>query len=94
MGTESLGMMPVSDMTQEILVVKNLPCDAGNASSIPDQRTKIPHTEGQLSLLPLLLSPRAPALMSNNWRVCGPQQKILHKTREIPMLQLRPDPAK
>ena len=40
--------MPVSEMM--VLVVKNLPCDAGNASSIPGQRTKTPPAEGQLSL--------------------------------------------
>ena len=47
-GTESLGMMPISEMI--VPVVKNLPCDAGNASLIPGQRTKIPHAERQLSL--------------------------------------------
>ena len=31
-------------------VVKNLPCHAGDAGSIPGQGTKIPHAEGQLSL--------------------------------------------
>ena len=30
-------------------VVKNLPSNAGNVSSIPDQGTKIPHAKGQLS---------------------------------------------
>ena len=29
--------------------VKNLPCNAGNADSIPDAGTKIPHASGQLS---------------------------------------------
>ena len=31
-------------------VVKNLPSNAGNRSSIPGQGTKIPHAMGQLSL--------------------------------------------
>ena len=31
-------------------VVKNLPCNAGDVSSIPGQGTKIPHAPGQLSL--------------------------------------------
>ena len=31
-------------------VVKNLPCNAGDAGLIPGQRTKIPHAAGQLSL--------------------------------------------
>ena len=31
------------------LVVKNLPCKAGDISSIPGQRTKIPHAQVQLS---------------------------------------------
>ena len=30
-------------------VVKNLPCNAGDAGSIPGQGTKIPHAAGQLS---------------------------------------------
>ena len=31
-------------------MVKNLPSNAGDAGSIPDRGTKIPHAEGQLSL--------------------------------------------
>ena len=31
-------------------VVKNTPSNAGDAGSIPGQRTKIPHATGQLSL--------------------------------------------
>ena len=31
-------------------VVKNLPCHAGDAGSIPGQGTKIPHAEKQLNL--------------------------------------------
>ena len=31
-------------------VVKNLPCNAGDVSSIPGQGTKTPHAPGQLSL--------------------------------------------
>ena len=30
--------------------VKNLPCNAGDAGSIPDRGTKVPHAVGQLSL--------------------------------------------
>ena len=30
-------------------VVKNLPCNAGDAGSIPGWRTKISHAEGQLT---------------------------------------------
>ena len=30
-------------------VVKNLPCNAGDAGSIPGRGTKIPHAMGQLS---------------------------------------------
>ena len=46
--------------------VKNLPCNAGDASSIPGQRTKIPHATEQPSLyatttepMPQLKSPLA-----------------------------------
>ena len=31
-------------------VVKNPPCNAGGAGSIPGERTKIPHAPGQLRL--------------------------------------------
>ena len=31
-------------------MVKNLPCNAGDMGSIPDQGTKIPHTVEQLRL--------------------------------------------
>ena len=31
-------------------MVKNLPSNAGNAGSLPDQRTKVPCAEEQLSL--------------------------------------------
>ena len=31
-------------------MVKNPPCDAGDAGSIPGRGTKIPHAAGQLSL--------------------------------------------
>ena len=31
-------------------VVKNLPCNAGDAGSIPGQGTKIPHAMEQLSI--------------------------------------------
>ena len=34
-------------------VVKNLPCNAEDASWIPGQRTKIPHVRGQLNWLQL-----------------------------------------
>ena len=31
-------------------MIKNLPCNAGDMGSIPDQGTKIPHAVEQLSL--------------------------------------------
>ena len=33
------------------LVVKNLPCNAGDVSSIPGRGTRVPHAVGQLSPL-------------------------------------------
>ena len=38
-------------------VVKNLPSNAGDASSIPGQGTKIPHAVGQLSLCAVTTEP-------------------------------------
>ena len=38
-------------------MVKNLPCNAGYADSIPDQGTKIPHPAEQLSLRALSTEP-------------------------------------
>ena len=38
-------------------VVKNLPCNAGDASLIPGLGTKIPHAAGQLSLQAIATEP-------------------------------------
>ena len=38
-------------------VDKNLPCNAGDVSSIPGQGTKIPHAMEQLSLLATTTEP-------------------------------------
>ena len=40
------GIVPLKSVSGDFLggpVVKNLPCNAGDKSSIPDQGTKIPH---------------------------------------------------
>ena len=42
------------------LVVENLPSNAGDLGSIPDQGTKIPHAIGQLNLHATVRSPRIP----------------------------------
>ena len=62
-------------------VVKNPPCNAGNASWIPDGGTKIPQATEQLS-------PRAAI------RVCALLRNILHGAMKISSLQLRRDAAK
>ena len=61
-------------------VVKNLPCNAGDASSIPDPGTKIPHTEEWLGAC------------CNYWahELWSPHAT----TREARVLQLRPSAAK
>ena len=41
-------------------VVENLPSNAGDLGSIPDQGTKIPHAIGQLNLHATVRSPRIP----------------------------------
>ena len=38
-------------------MVKNLPCNAGDSGSIPDQGTKIPHPAEQLSPLATIKGP-------------------------------------
>ena len=53
------------------LVVKNLPSNAGDVSSIPGQGTKIPHAVGQLS--PCTLEPAC-----HDWRVHVLQLLSLH----------------
>ena len=50
--------------------IKNLPCNARDAGSIPGWGTKVPHAAEQLS-------PRTAA------RVCAPNGKILHGTTQI-----------
>ena len=45
-------------------VVKNLPCNAGDAGSIPGWGTKIPHSAEHLSPHPTILSPPTPQLES------------------------------
>ena len=47
-------------------VVKNPPCNAGNASLIPGQGTNIPQTSGQLSLRPALKIPCATTKIPHN----------------------------
>ena len=49
--------------------VKNLPCNAGIAGSIPDWGTKIPHAMGLLT--PCATTREQPA--SHNERSCVPQ---------------------
>ena len=49
-------------------VVKNLPCNAGDAGLLPGQRTKIPHAAGQLS--PHATTTELPRL---NW---SPRRKL------------------
>ena len=67
-------------------VVKNLPCNAGDAGSIPGQRTKIPHAAGQLS-------PQATTteLVCLNYRACVLQttEPMCSGTR-MPQLQSPP----
>ena len=71
-------------------MVKNLPCNAGNVSSIPGGGTKIPCVVEQLSpqaaatesvaatTEPALLGARVPQL-----ETCAPQQKISHGAMKI-----------
>ena len=61
------------------LVVKKLPCNAGDTGSIPSQGTKIPHAQEQLSQRSTTTEP-----MHCNWWVLVPQQKILHNAMNIP----------
>ena len=74
------------------LVVKNLPCKAGDAESIPGQGTKIPHAAGQLSLRATTTEPlrsRAHAqLERSDYREAPIPQRRPH------LLQLRPKAAK
>ena len=53
------------------LVVKNLPCNAGDVGSIPGQGTKIPPAAEQLSPCPRITEP-----MHHNLRVRAQQSKI------------------
>ena len=55
-GSQVLSFLPLLDVirlwTRDFPggpVVKNPPCNAGDASSTPDQETTIPHAAGQLS---------------------------------------------
>ena len=53
------------------LVVKNLPCNAGDVGSIPGQGTKIPQAAEQLSPCPRTTEPT-----HHNLKVRTPQSKI------------------
>ena len=57
-------------------VVKNLPCNAGDAGSIPGWGTKIPHTAEQLSLSTATTEPEHPG-------ACMPQTRasVQHNER-------------
>ena len=59
-------------------VVKNPPCNAGDAGLIAGQRTKISHAEEQLRLH-MATTDRMPY----NLRVHESQQKILHDTSKL-----------
>lgn len=56
-------------------VVKNEPCDAGDADLIPGRGTKITHASGQLSHVPQLLSPLALEPEHHNLREAHASQR-------------------
>ena len=60
-------------------MVRNLPCNAGDANSIPGPGTKIPHAAEQLS--PHVSTTE---LVHPQQRVCVPQRKIPHDATKIP----------
>ena len=63
-------------------VVKNPPCNAGDAGSIPGQGTKIPHALGQVS--PCTTTTELARL---NKRACGPQTtEPMHSGTPAPQL--------
>ena len=53
-------------------VVKNLPCNAGDASSIPGRGTKIPHVSGQVS---------PPATTTEKFTHCNEEPNATTKTQ-------------
>ena len=75
-------------------VANNLPCNAGDAESIPDWGTKIPHATEQLSLYIVTTE-----LVHSGVRftavepVCHSRESMRHKGRSH-VLQLRPNAAK
>ena len=62
-------------------MVKNLPCNAVDAGSIPGQGTKIPHAVGQLSPLAASTEPAS-------------QLESVHCDKGSQVMQLRPSVAK
>ena len=75
-------------------MVKNPPCNAGDAGLIPGQGTRTPHAEALLSLCPQLLSPHVlePMLCNKRARV---HNKRCHMTKQRSHgTQLRPDANK
>ena len=60
-------------------MVKNLPCNAGEAGLVPGGRTKIPHASGQLS--PQAAAMESVCLLKREVHV--PQLQVLHDTSKI-----------
>ena len=60
-------------------MVKNLPCNVGDAVSIPGRGTKIRHTLEQLRLCATATEAHVPQMEGH-----ALQQKILHDTVKIP----------
>ena len=65
-------------------VVENLPCNAGDAGSIPGWRTKIPHVLEQLSLVPQLWYPGILEPVGHNQRAQVPHLEILCTSTKDP----------
>ena len=68
-------------------MVKNLPCNAGDVGSIPNQGTKIPHAVEQLS-------PRATITEPRCLSPCATTRESVYPKERLRMTQLRPKAAK
>ena len=65
-------------------MVKNVPCNAGNAGSIPGQGTLIPHAEELLSPSPQLLQSTHRVAVTLCNKTSDPSEKPMAATGEYP----------
>ena len=73
-------------------MVKNLPSNAGDVSSISGWGTEIPHAAGQLGLCIATTEPTwSPCNTSREKFQCNERSSILQRRSDVS--QLRPDPA-